>query len=84
MQDREQLKRTLAESLTVLLGVKRAALAREGRPVSEAVLIQWCRNLLNPTADAAKAHVRLYVDDAELELRRELLEEILAERNAES
>lgn len=67
-----------------MLRAKRESLARQGRPVSEAELIQWCRNLLNPIADVAKAQVRLSVDDAELELRRELLEEILAERKADS
>lgn len=84
MQDREQLKRTLSGALAVMLRAKRESLARQGRPVSEAELIQWCRNLLNPIADVAKAQVRLSVDDAELELRRELLEEILAERKADS
>jgi hypothetical protein len=84
MQDREALKHTLTESLHVMLQAKRGEMARRGRQVSEAELIQWCRNLLNSVADAAKAQVRLYVDDEELALRRELLEEILAERHADS
>lgn len=80
MQDREQLKRTLAEALDVLIGAMRVELSRHGVGTTDVALVQRCRQVMERSLRDSKMQRRPFVSDAELALRRELLEEVLAEK----